>query len=177
MNVLFIIEGVDGVGKTQLAQHIMDRMATPAAHLHAGKPTRRTMIGEYGMPVHQLGLNRYNVVCDRWHLGEFVWPTIFNREDIVRNGIESPEEAIETVENFMVQRFDIIVPIYVERSLADILNCRDIDYDFDRAVNLYERALMMSTWTNWVRGDLMDFLPYGELDHVIDSPLIEVNAE
>lgn len=73
--MITIIEGVDGTGKTTYAKRLADQQN--AMYLHADKPTKDTWFLEYAAP-----LVSTNMVLDRWHLGEMVWPKIFGRESL-----------------------------------------------------------------------------------------------
>lgn len=73
--MITIIEGVDGTGKTTFAKRLAAERG--ATYLHADKPITRSWFTEYIEP-----LSHKNIVCDRWHLGEIVWPQIFNRDSL-----------------------------------------------------------------------------------------------
>lgn len=73
--MIAIIEGVDGTGKTTYAKRLAD--LHKATYLHADKPTHKTWYDEYLTPI-----NSQNMVLDRWHLGEIVWPQIYGRESL-----------------------------------------------------------------------------------------------
>lgn len=69
-----ILEGADATGKTTIAKRIAED--TRATYIHAGPPTRETWETEYLAPLMPY---RLDLVLDRWHLGELIWPAIFNR--------------------------------------------------------------------------------------------------
>jgi len=74
-----IIEGADGTGKSTLAK----RFESVGFHyIHADKPTTSSWTKEYVEPVHALSKVKKHIVMDRWHIGEIVWPTLFNRRSI-----------------------------------------------------------------------------------------------
>jgi len=70
--MITIIEGSDGTGKTTYAQKLTERYN--AQYLHAEQPRSRIWSDEYIRP-----LTSDNMVLDRWHLGEVVWPKIYGR--------------------------------------------------------------------------------------------------
>lgn len=77
--MITIIEGVDGTGKTTFAKRLAEERG--AMYLHADKPVTKSWFTEYIEP-----LSRKNIVCDRWHLGEIVWPTVFKRPSLFNAG-------------------------------------------------------------------------------------------
>lgn len=75
--MITIVEGADGTGKTTLARRIAD--ASSARYVHSGAPTRHTWWEEYVAPC----LNSTeDLVLDRWHVGERVWPELFRRASL-----------------------------------------------------------------------------------------------
>lgn len=74
--MLIMLEGLDRTGKTTLANAIAKRLGAPVIHKSA--PTGDWFI-EYVAPLagYQPGLD---LVLDRWHWGEMVWPTVFGRD-------------------------------------------------------------------------------------------------
>ena len=73
--MITIIEGVDGTGKTTFAKKLAEEKA--ATYLHADKPTKKAWWQEYLDPI-----TSQNMVLDRWHLGELVWPKIYGRQSL-----------------------------------------------------------------------------------------------
>lgn len=78
--MILIVEGTDGVGKTEFARWYADRIG--ATYLHAGPPHSTDPFEEY---LDSLEIGR-NYVLDRWHLGEIVWPVLFGRKSLFANG-------------------------------------------------------------------------------------------
>lgn len=94
INKLLILEGLHGTGKSTLAASLATESRT--ATFHAGPPVSTDPFFEYLRPI--VFLEGWNVVCDRWHLGEFVWPAIFGRPSLfpsVDGTIKSIEDAIQ----------------------------------------------------------------------------------
>lgn len=78
--MITIIEGPDGTGKTTFAKNLA--AINNSIYLHAEKPKTNRWYTEYLTPIeHQ------NMVLDRWHLGEIVWPQIYGRTSL----FEDPE--------------------------------------------------------------------------------------
>jgi len=80
--VIVILEGTDGVGKTTAAQQLASR-GDHVALLHPGPPVTDDPYREYLHPLVWLCDLGYDVVCDRWHIGELVWPVVFKRPPIM----------------------------------------------------------------------------------------------
>ena len=83
--MLIILEGPDCARKTTLARDIVTRLAVidPTSRielLHRGPPTRHPL-DEYVTPLldYRPDTGRH-IICDRWHWGEMVYPTVLNRK-------------------------------------------------------------------------------------------------
>lgn len=84
--MLILLEGVDGSGKSTLAQTIADQLAVafPMDKVelwHAGPPKGEHPLDLYEKPLWDYvpGTGRH-IICDRWHLGEWIYPEVFDRE-------------------------------------------------------------------------------------------------
>jgi thymidylate kinase len=77
--MITILEGVDGVGKSSHAAWLAKEQN--AKILHAGIPRHDHWFEEYIKPLMQLPEDQ-NVILDRWHLGEAIWPFVFNRKSL-----------------------------------------------------------------------------------------------
>lgn len=82
--MLIILEGPDCAGKTTLANRLVDalRVGNPADQVtyhHSDVPTRHP-VDEYVAPLldYRPGTGQH-VVCDRWHVGETVYPAVTGR--------------------------------------------------------------------------------------------------
>jgi hypothetical protein len=81
---LIILEGPDGAGKTTLARSLVAniQLRDPGSTVELFKcgPPSRHPLDEYVTPLltYQPG-SKHHVICDRWHLGETVYPDVLNR--------------------------------------------------------------------------------------------------
>lgn len=83
--MLIVIEGPDGAGKTHLANELCTRMIkrlpipSEVRVLHKGPPFRHPL-DEYVTPLLHYRITNDHLICDRWHLGEAVYPRVLARE-------------------------------------------------------------------------------------------------
>jgi hypothetical protein len=82
--MLIIVDGPNGAGKSTLVRRLIDEIkvrdpGTEVARLHKGPPTSHPL-DEYETPLlgYRPGTGRH-VICERWHVGELVYPTVLNR--------------------------------------------------------------------------------------------------
>lgn len=78
--MITIIEGTDAVGKTTFARKLAE--ARGCEYRHAGAPTHDMWWEEYLDPLHK----GQDIVLDRWHVGEMVWPKLFGRRSLFGRG-------------------------------------------------------------------------------------------
>lgn len=87
--MLLILEGVDGAGKSTLAARLADELhrRDPAARvevLHRGPPGDANPLDEYEVPLLSYRPGRdHHIICDRWHLGELVYPRVLGRPSLL----------------------------------------------------------------------------------------------
>lgn len=145
---IVILEGLDATGKTTVAMDLYKTLSAPVAILHAGAPLVTTAIREYVWPL-GIAATGYVVICDRWHLGELVWPTIFERDPIIADGAE-----LRHIEENMMYLSTPIMALMMQRAhkeIAQELYDRGEGDDFlGDAVDLYDQALKESglSWQN-----------------------------
>lgn len=145
---IIIVEGLDKSGKSSLCKELYDKLPAPAALLHAGPPLVTTAIREYVWPL-GIASAGYVVICDRWHLGEMVWPAIFDRESLIPD-----QQMLHHIEENMRYLSTPILPLYMNRPLDHIQ--RELHYAGEEshyvqeANKLYAEALAFSSleWRN-----------------------------
>jgi len=113
--VLIIVEGPDGAGKTTLAGELESRISTSVDILHRGPPTSHPL-DEYEMPLlnYRPGYGD-TIICDRWHWGECVYPSVFGRPT------RMDAAAFRHIELFLLSRGAVVVLLDPE---AEVLRDR-----------------------------------------------------
>ncbi len=82
--MLIIVEGPDGAGKTRLCDELEVRIRTrfhaidSVVRISAGPPTRHPL-DEYELSLLPYRPTDRYVICDRWHIGEYVYPAVLGR--------------------------------------------------------------------------------------------------
>lgn len=116
--MLIILEGVDRSGKSTLAKMITDllRRLHPADRvelLRAGPPMKHPL-DEYERPLfHYRPGSGHHIICDRWHIGERVYPSVFGRKTALTNAGTSHIEA------FLRSRGALLVYLHAAPSVLD----------------------------------------------------------
>lgn len=146
---LIILEGPDCAGKSSLAGRLVDalRAAHPGDHVayrHAGVP-QDPPLEEYVEPLlgYRPGTGQH-VVCDRWHLGESVYPALTGRRT------DLTEQVRVYVELFLRSRGAVLV--YCAASYDYLRDCGvargDDQVELARIYDVgvaFNRALVAST--------------------------------
>lgn len=101
-----IFEGTDGVGKSSLSD--VDARVRGADYIHASAPTHDDWFKEYVMPVVDPDKK---FTLDRWHLGEMVWPKIFDRDSLFGDDLEEYVECCKSLARLGAELFLIIRPV------------------------------------------------------------------
>lgn len=107
--MLIIVEGPDLAGKStyiKKMQKVIEKQDPPSATvtLNAGPP-QDNAIQEYLVAIRKnyTPLTNTHIICDRWHLGELVYPTVFNRKSAMDVGMFSH------IERFLYSRGAVLV--------------------------------------------------------------------
>lgn len=118
--MLMLVDGVDCAGKSTLVAQLAEHVAQvyPADQVdvwHAGPPTQHPL-DEYVTPLLDYRpLRGRHVICDRWHLGEAVYPKIFNRATKFDPAVQAYTEL------FLRSRGAVLV--HVDAQVADVEAC------------------------------------------------------
>jgi gluconate kinase len=85
--MIVVIEGVDCTGKTTLAEHLAKELGL--VYLHAGPPEQHPLIEYEEAIYHNMEWDEdAGLVMDRWHVGEGVWPLVFDRPSVFNIGMQ-----------------------------------------------------------------------------------------
>jgi thymidylate kinase len=136
--MLIILEGPDGAGKSTLAESLSDEIVRQSTRdatveiLHKGPPAEgATILTEYMDPLldYRPGGDRH-VICDRWHLGELVYPGMLSRSSLALDRV-----GFAYLEMFLASRGALAVHVDAGYdTLLDVLHKRDketvLDYEF-----------------------------------------------
>lgn len=126
---LILVEGPDCVGKTTLVERLAKTLKTRNFHtdtveiIHRGRPTQHPL-DEYALPL--IGYRpdrRPHIICDRWHIGELVYPAVMGRESQLTPGV------LRYIELILASRGALLVSITstVER-ISNCIASRGDDY-------------------------------------------------
>lgn len=151
----FILEGVDGSGKTTLAKKIQEAfkfMNFKIVHSTSSTPNN---LGYFADLIHSTD----NLIIDRMHLGQFVYQT---EEERVAKGWLSSEDELRLVEHWIASRnlTEPIITIFVDTPIDVCLyNCHhngeDGHYTEEYIKDLRYKYMLLiqrlnSTESNWV---------------------------
>lgn len=117
--MLLIVEGGDGVGKSTLVADVAEvlRTAYPddTVELWRKGPPKSHPVDEYVIPLLTYRPGRgHHIVCDRWHIGELVYPKIFGRQTAMTPGV------LMYVELFLKSRGAYLA--YLQRDHVDVID-------------------------------------------------------
>lgn len=128
--MLIILEGPDGSGKSFLAERLISRIqevqpnVPPPEYVHKKKPTEDNLLDEYMRPVADyLPRSNRTVICDRWHLGELVYPEMTDRQTL------ATDVEMTYLEMFLRSRGALVV--YVDTDTTTILQAIENRYESD----------------------------------------------
>lgn len=107
--MLILVEGPDCSGKSTFVKALYEavarRVGVKVEVLHRGPPTRHPL-DEYEVPlVSYRASSDHTIICDRWHLGEFVYPRVFDRKT------ELTSAVLTHIELFLRSRGALLVLI------------------------------------------------------------------
>lgn len=83
--MLIIVEGADCTGKSTLANALADKLGRDNTKVFSkGPPQVKNPVVEYLWPLAgYVPGNDQHIICDRWHIGEEIYPKIFNRDSVL----------------------------------------------------------------------------------------------
>lgn len=159
MNV--IIEGPDACGKSTLAKKLVDKYNMHYVHFPSAD-----------LETHMNSLLADNTVFDRFHIGELVYPEIYDREPKF-NGLEDANKIMKRI----VDNNDIL--IIFRTSDLSILNDRliargELDYleeidEQNKLFTIYSSVFDVWEYNNYYVIDIAEDDAYDKLDAWIDS--------
>lgn len=114
--MLIILEGPDLAGKSTLAAQLVEM--TDATLLHRGPPTQHPL-HEYVTPLLDYDYRHQHIVCDRWHLGEVVYPQVIGRHTYMNDGVRRYIDAFLASRGAVLVHVDapneVLIQRFVER--------------------------------------------------------------
>lgn len=125
--MLIILEGPDASGKSTLATQLADalrdtHLGDTVNVIHKGPPTSHPL-AEYENPLFTYRPeNGQHIICDRWHVGEYVYPPIFNR------ATQADTAVMRHIDSFLNSRGAVLVHMDIPRERhRDLLQTRGDD--------------------------------------------------
>lgn len=120
--MLIIIEGADCTGKTTLAQKLVKDLGVKhTMSLRKGPPSSRNPVEEYLWPLSGYSPGKpsggnQHIICDRWHIGEMIYPSLFKRNSIMSDHFDD----YDIVHNVLMRLGALIV--YLDPPLSIVHN-------------------------------------------------------
>lgn len=145
--MLIILEGVDRVGKSTIATRLSNVLNIPIFHpLKPFKPTEvhiRQIEGEYYAIAKLNILMKFNLICDRFHYSQYVYPKVKCQYD------EWIEKMFYDIEKLLESK---AVVFYLYGDIGTILkriNAEETDFELERKkineyFNYYEEVFTKS---------------------------------
>lgn len=168
---LFIIEGTDRSGKTTLTHAIRDTLMRrypddTVTLLHAGPPVKHPL-DEYERPLfdYRPGTSRH-VICDRWHIGECIYPEVMRRPTCLNHA------GLSHIEAFLQSRGAVLIHVSAQvRTLRERFDAQD----HDRAKSIVTWDQLLHSRQLFRRHVPLSRLPTIEID-MTDSTTNELRA-
>lgn len=151
--MLIIVEGPDCARKTTLVERLVaaierDHPGDRVDVLNAGPPTSHPL-DEYVLPLVDYRPARgRHVICDRWYLGEAIYPTIFKRESKMDYAVQAYTEL------FLRARGALLV--VVDATTDDVVDC--LETRGDELARPEQARQTLSLFRGWAVASLLPTL-------------------
>jgi hypothetical protein len=131
--VLLLVEGPDGTGKSTLVNDlekcINELYPSDYVHVYRKGPPREHPLDEYESKIIPYRPGRgEHIICDRWHLGELVYPKVFGRKTEMTPGV------FAHIEMLLQSRGALLINTYrldVDDHAEQLMQRDDIDVNPD----------------------------------------------
>lgn len=184
--MLIIIEGADCTGKSTLARAIMETdVENGMTYITKGPPTYKNPVQEYLWPLSRyVPGDGFHYVCDRWHIGEMIYPEVFNRETTMnKEHFKIIDGVLRNLGAFVIHLhpgWDTVKERYEKRGDKRITNIDQLwkSYDlFDTFMYNHREAFPVNTVT--LTGILDHPMPMTTVVSAIihDARILEQNAK
>ena len=150
---MILLEGPDGAGKSTLAKKLADRIhqlhpKDRITILHKGAPSEHPLAEYEGPLFNYRPGQRDHIICDRWHVGERVYPAILQRPSALT------PEMFWHIELFLKARGALLV--YVTQPLPVLQN--RVARDGDDLINI-NQLKGISTWYDEIMRSITMLMP------------------
>lgn len=186
---LIVLEGADGVGKSSLARELHTHPDLPNCRLiHKGPPETDHLLREYLADIAWYRADQpqlSNVVCDRWHLGELVYPLLQRGRETL-----ATRETLAYLQLWLLSRGALLVHVEADTTVVyrrrterreSVVNSATINSELElflRAFDLsHQRKLSVRTDSGVSTSDLVKHVllqAVSEMLHV--SPLAQFTS-
>lgn len=113
---IIILEGIDGAGKSTLAEALKAASPLPAEIVHKG-PMTQTVVEEYMRPLLDWPEDKL-LIADRWHVGEMIYGPIYRGASLVEGDYNDTIEKILGVLNAVRVIVQPPLEVVIERMAA-----------------------------------------------------------